>query len=77
MKRSQRRDSTPESALGGASDMGAHGRHPVSSPALKHEHLPVDPEAALGDAPVERRRRADPSYSGEERRIARRGPEAP
>ena len=77
MKRSQRRDSGPESAMGGASDMGAHGRHPVSSPALKHEHLPVDPDAALGDAPVERRRGADPNYKGEERRIARRGPEVP
>jgi hypothetical protein len=62
----------PDSAMGGASDMGAHGRHPVSAPELKREHLPVDPDAALGDAPVERRRRRDPDYRGEERRIARR-----
>jgi hypothetical protein len=62
----------PESGMGGASDMGAHGRHPISSPALKHEGLPVDPEAALGDAPIERRRGHDPSYRGAERRIARR-----
>jgi hypothetical protein len=62
----------PESGMGGASDMGAHGRHPVSSPALKREHLPVDPDAALGDTPIERRRAPDPSYRGEERRIARR-----
>ena len=63
---------SPESGMGGASDSGAHGRHPISSPALKHEGLPVDPDAALGDAPLERRRGPDPSYRGEERRIARR-----
>ena len=34
----------PDSAMGGASDMGAHGRHPVSAPELKREHLPVDPD---------------------------------
>jgi hypothetical protein len=62
----------PESAMGGASDMGAHGRHPVSSPALKREHRSVDPDAAPGDAPVERRRGPNPDYRGEERRMARR-----
>jgi hypothetical protein len=66
------RDPDPESAMGGASDMGAHGRHPVSAPELKREHRPVDPEAAPGDAPIERRRRMDPNYRGEERRMARR-----
>ena len=65
-------DPAPESAMGGASDAGAHGRHPVSAPALKREHLPVDPDAALGDAPIERRRSSDPNYRGEERRMARR-----
>ena len=70
--RPDRNDPLPESGMGGASDMGAHGRHPVSSPALKHEHRSPDPDAAPGDAPVERRRRLDPDYRGEERRIARR-----
>jgi hypothetical protein len=62
----------PESAMGGASDMGAHGRHPASAPEMKQEHRSTDPDAAPGDAPIERRRRQDPSYRGEERRIARR-----
>jgi hypothetical protein len=71
-RRQPRTDPAPESAMGGASDMGAHGRHPVSSPALKHERRSPDPDAAPGDPPIERRRRQDPSYRGEERRIARR-----
>jgi hypothetical protein len=62
----------PESGMGGASDMGAHGRHPVSAPEMKRERRSPDPDAAPGDAPIERRRRQDPSYRGEERRIARR-----
>ena len=61
----------PDSAMGGASDMGAHGRHPVSAPELKREHRSPDPDAAPGDVPIERRRRLDPSYRGDERRIAR------
>ena len=65
-------DPAPESGMGGASDMGAHGRHPVSAPALKREHLPVDPDEAFGEAPIERRRGPDSSYRGEERRMARR-----
>ena len=32
----------PESGMGGASDMGAHGRHPVSSPALAREGMVVE-----------------------------------
>jgi hypothetical protein len=74
MKKPRRddRDPAPESAMGGGSDMGAHGRHPVSGPELKREQFPVDPDAALGDAPIERRRALDPNYRGEERRIARR-----
>lgn len=65
-------DPAPESGMGGASDMGAHGGHPASAPELKREHRSPEPEAAPGDAPVERRRGPDPSYRGEERRIARR-----
>jgi hypothetical protein len=69
---SDRPDPAPESGMGGASDMGAHGRHPASVPEMKQEHRSPEPEAAPGDVPVERRRRLDPAYRGEERRIARR-----
>jgi hypothetical protein len=62
----------PESGMGGASDMGTHGRHPVSSPAMAREGRSPEPEAAPGDAPIERRRRQDPAYTGVERRIGRR-----
>jgi hypothetical protein len=62
----------PESAMGGASDMGAHGRHPASSPAAAREHRSAEPEAVPGDAAIERRRRQDPAYTGPERRIGRR-----
>jgi hypothetical protein len=62
----------PESGMGGASDSGAHGRHPASAPAMRREHRSPDPEAAPGDAAIERRRRRDPSYSGEERRAGMR-----
>ncbi len=68
----QGRDPAPESGMGGASDMGAHGRHPASSPEMAREHRSPAPENAPGDAPIERRRRRDPSYRGEERRIAHR-----
>jgi hypothetical protein len=67
-----RQDPAPESAMGGASDAGAHGQHPISAPELKREGRSPDPDAAPGDAPIERRRHQDPSYRGEERRIARR-----
>jgi hypothetical protein len=36
---------------------------------MAREHRSPDPEKAPGDAPIERRRRRDPSYTGEERRI--------
>jgi hypothetical protein len=62
----------PESGMGGASDMGAHGRHPASAPEMKREGRSPDPERAPGDAPIERRRRRDPDYGGEERRIGGR-----
>ena len=67
--RREAEDPAPESGMGGASDMGAHGRHPASAPEMAREHRSPDPEKAPGDAPIERRRRRDPSYTGEERRI--------
>jgi hypothetical protein len=62
----------PESAMGGASDFGAHGGHPASSPAMKQEHRPAEPERVVGDEAIERRRGLDPDYRGPERRIGRR-----
>jgi hypothetical protein len=62
----------PESGMGGAGDFGAHGGHPASSPAMKQEHRPPEPERVPGDAALERRRAVDPDYRGPERRIARR-----
>jgi hypothetical protein len=58
-------DPLPESAMGGAGDTGAHGRHPASHPAA-----PPRPEPAIGDAAIERRHRHDPDYRGPERRQA-------
>jgi hypothetical protein len=60
-------DPAPESAMGGASDSGAHGKHPAS--AAKLENRSPRPEDAPGDAAIERRHRHDPNYSGPERRI--------
>jgi hypothetical protein len=57
----------PESAMGGASDAGAHGTHPAS--AAKLEHRSPLPDEVPGDAAIERRRRQDTSYQGPERRI--------
>ena len=65
-------DPAPESGMGGASDMGAHGGHPASAPEMAREQRPADPEAVPGDAAIERRRRQDRAYTGPERRIARR-----
>jgi hypothetical protein len=62
----------PESAMGGAADAGAHGRHPASAPAMAREHRPANPEDVPGDAAIERRRHVDPAYRGPERRLARR-----
>jgi hypothetical protein len=62
----------PESGMGGASDFGAHGGHQASSPAMKREHRPAGPEDVPGDAAIERRHGANPSYQGPERRLARR-----
>ena len=61
----------PESGMGGAADAGAHGRHPASAPAMHREGRPAGPEDVPGDAAIERRRAADPHYTGPERRLAR------
>ena len=61
----------PESGMGGASDAGAHGKHPAS--AAKLGPTSVRPEDAAGDAVVERRRARDSNYTGPERRLARMG----
>jgi hypothetical protein len=53
----------PESGMGGASDSGAHGRHPASDP-----QAPGRADEFTGDAAIERRRRHDPGYTGPERR---------
>ena len=63
-------DPLPESAMGGASDAGAHGNHPAS--AAKLEHRSARPEDAPGDAAVERRHGSDSNYHGPERRMGRR-----
>ena len=59
----------PESGMGGASDAGAHGKHPASA---KLDPATAGPENAPGDPAVERRQRLDQNYSGPERRLARR-----
>jgi hypothetical protein len=64
-------DSLPESAMGGASDAGAHGKHPAS--AAKLDSATARPENAPGDAVIERRQRQDSNYSGPERRLGRMG----
>jgi hypothetical protein len=56
----------PESAMGGASDSGAHGHHPASNP----DAAPL-PEPAAGDAAIERRHGESPTYHGPERRQGR------
>ena len=61
--RPNRPDPPPESAMGGASDSGAHGPHPAS-----HADAPPLPGMAAGDAAIERRRGPSTSYRGPERR---------
>lgn len=68
----ERRDELPESGMGGASDMGAGFQHPASAPRAPDEFRPGHPEETVGDAAIERRHGADPSYRGPERRIGRR-----
>jgi hypothetical protein len=62
-------DSLPESAMGGASDAGAHGKHPAS--AAKLENRSPLPEDVPGDAAIERRHGPNPNYTGPERRLGR------
>jgi hypothetical protein len=65
-------EAPPESGLGGAGDVAAHGGHQAASSAPEREHRPPDPDRGPGDAGVERRQGADPAYTGPERRLARR-----
>jgi hypothetical protein len=67
MERIDENDRLPESAMGGASDSGAHGGHPASR--VKIDGRSPLPEDAPGDAAIERRHHHDASYSGPERRI--------
>ena len=71
MSKHDSRDPLPESGMGGASDAGAHGKHPASAARL--ERGSARPEDAPGDAAVERRRGRNESYDGPERRIGRSG----
>ncbi len=64
-------DPLPESAMGGTSDSGAHGKHPAS--AAKLEGRSARPEDVPGDAAIERRRGGNPNYTGPERRLGRTG----
>lgn len=67
MTRSNDNGSLPESAMGGASDAGAHGMHPAS--AAKLEDRSAFPDEVAGDAAIERRRHRDSTYDGPERRV--------
>ena len=67
MSRNENNESLPESAMGGASDTGAHGVHPAS--AAKLDSQSARPDDAPGDAAIERRRHRDTSYTGPERRM--------
>jgi hypothetical protein len=59
----------PESAMGGASDSGAHGKHPAS--AARVDPRFARPDDAPGDAAIERRHGRDANYNGPERRLGR------
>ncbi len=67
MSRTDDNDPVPESAMGGASDSGAHGKHPAS--AAKVEPRSARPEDVPGDAAIERRHHHDSNYNGPERRV--------
>lgn len=71
MPRSNQDDALPESAMGGASDSGAHGKHPAS--AAKLEDRSASPDEVPGDAAIERRHHRDSHYDGPERRIGAEG----
>jgi hypothetical protein len=66
MARSNEDDTLPESAMGGASDAGAHGKHPTSAARVEGSPLPDD---VVGDAAIERRHHRDSNYNGPERRV--------
>jgi hypothetical protein len=67
MVRSNDGDPLPESAMGGSSDSGAHGKHPAS--AAKLEGRSALPDDVPGDAAIERRHHDNPNYNGPERRV--------
>jgi hypothetical protein len=67
MARTNEDQALPESAMGGASDAGAHGKHPASA-ARVEDRSPL-PDDAPGDAAIERRRHRDSNYEGPERRV--------
>jgi hypothetical protein len=67
MDRRDEKDPLPESAMGGASDSGAHGGHPAS--AVRIENRSPLPDDAPGDAAIERRHHHDSNYNGPERRV--------
>lgn len=71
MTADNRDDPLPESGMGGASDAGAHGKHPASAARL--DPSSARPENAPGDAVVERRHGPSDSYNGPERRLGRSG----
>jgi hypothetical protein len=64
-------DQLPESGMGGASDSGAHGKHPAS--AAKLEDRSARPDDVPGDAAIERRHHHDSNYNGPERRVGAGG----
>jgi hypothetical protein len=67
MPPSNQDDRLPESGMGGASDSGAHGKHPAS--AAKLTDRSARPDDVPGDAAIERRHHHDSNYTGPERRI--------
>ena len=67
MARPKDDNTPPESAMGGASDAGAHGKHPASATHIDGRS-PL-PDNAPGDAAIERRHHRDPNYNGPERRV--------
>jgi hypothetical protein len=72
MAETDRNNAVPESGMGGASDSGAHGKHPASAAKLNPEM--ARPENAPGDAAIERRHHHDSDYKGPERRMGGKTP---
>lgn len=65
-------DPRPESAMGGASDSGAHGGHPAGSADAAREGRSPLPDDAVGDTIIERRHGHVPGFRGPERRVSAR-----